>query len=509
MASKNKNNKGKKSLIFSSLIISGILIFTTVILSLIGFEGQKTAIVGGNLETSLITIKNIFTRKGFQSVFNSFVDNIALFKPWILILISLVGIRVAEIGGLFKAVCSKYRNVKFNNIVIFTLLVSMVGGVFGEYSYALILPLMAAIYKNMGKNPLLGLLISFFGLTAGFGLSLIFTYDNHLLGEMTKAAARVEVDKNYEYNVLSTLYISLASLLILVFAGLTIINKLLIPKFNKTYNIQEENEEIIESRKGKKASLVAFIVMMVVIIYGIIPGLPLSGILLDNKETYYIAKLFGYNSPLRNSIVVIFSIILIVCGYIYGKVSKNIKDPKEYINELNHIFDGLGIMFILSFIFSELVAILKWTGIGEVITANLVDVLSRLEFSGLPLIILFIIFTIISTLIIPSLVDKWVLFSPLIVPLFMRANIAPEFTQFIYGVSHGVGQALTPLFGYFIILLALLKKYNIKNKEFDAFSNFYKMILPIIVAFILLWLLIIVVWYISGMPIGIGGLATL
>ena len=59
------------------------------------------------------------------------------------------------------------------------------------------------------------------------------------------------------------------------------------------------------------------------------------------------------------------------------------------------------------------------------------------------------------------------------------------------------------------MLIALLRRYNIKNTEFDAFSNFYKMILPIVVTFALLWVLIILGWYISGLPIGINGLATL
>ena len=138
-----------------------------------------------------------------------------------------------------------------------------------------------------------------------------------------------------------------------------------------------------------------------------------------------------------------------------------------------------------------------------------VDILSKLQLSGIPLIVLFILFTVISTVIIPSTLENWIIFSPLIIPLFMRANIAPEFTQFIFTVSSGIGKALTPLFGYFIVLIALLKKYNIKNNEFDAFSNFYKLILPIVITFMLLWLLIIVAWYISGLPIGLNGLATL
>ena len=288
-----------------------------------------------------------------------------------------------------------------------------------------------------------------------------------------------------------------------------IINKILLPKFSKNYNIHEETEEIIESRIAKKYSIIALIVMLALLVYQVIPGLPLSGLLLNRGEKDYLIQLFSYDSPFRNSLVLIFSIILIVCGYVYGLTSKNIKESKDFITNLNHIFDSYGLLFILSFIFAQLISIIEWTNIGEVIAANLVNVLTSLQLSGIPLILLFIIFVIISTFFMPALLDKWVLFSPLIVPLFMRANIAPEFTQFIFCVSDGIGKSLTPLFGYFIVLIALLRRYNIKNTEFDAFSNFYKMLLPIVITFILLWVLIILGWYISGLPIGINGLATL
>lgn len=509
MSTKQKNKKSKKSLIFSSLGISLVLIIATSLLAIIGFEGRKTSIVSDSLETTLVTIRNVFSLKGIQYFFNNLVDSFSGFEPLLVMLISLAGLGVAEISGLFKAFFSKFRNVKFNTTIILTLFISIISGIFGEYSFAIILPLVGIFYKNIGKNPVIGLIIAFFGLTIGQGASLIFSYDNYLLGNLTQTAARVEVDKNYNYNILSTLYISIGSLIIILFAGLVIINKMLLPKFTKNYSAAEESEEVIESRKAKKYSLVAFGIIMFLIIYAIIPGLPLSGWLLNQNEEQYTAQLFGYNSPFRNAFIFIVALIFIVCGYIYGKVSKNIKDNRIYTDNLSNVFDGLGLMFILSFIFSQLISIMKWTGIGEVIAANLIDVLTRLQLSGIPLIILFILFTIIISLFIPTLVDKWILISPLIVPLFMRANIAPEFTQFIYGVSSGVGRTLTPLFGYFIILIALLRKYNNRNGQFDAFSNFYKTILPVAVTFILLWILIIISWYISGLPIGVGGLATL
>ena len=88
----------------------------------------------------------------------------------------------------------------------------------------------------------------------------------------------------------------------------------------------KQNDEIIESRQAKKYSLIAFGIIVLLIAYAIIPGLPWSGWLLNTSEEQYIAQLFGYDSPFRNAFVFIIALIFIVCGYIYGKASKNIKD---------------------------------------------------------------------------------------------------------------------------------------------------------------------------------------
>ena len=85
MAKKRKMNKTKKSLLFSSLLMSAVILLLTIILSLIGFGGQKTAIVNGSLETSLVTVKNFFSGSGIRYFFNNAVENFSSFKPLILL----------------------------------------------------------------------------------------------------------------------------------------------------------------------------------------------------------------------------------------------------------------------------------------------------------------------------------------------------------------------------------------------------------------------------------------
>ena len=166
-------------------------------------------------------------------------------------------------------------------------------------------------------------------------------------------------------------------------------------------------------------------------------------------------------------------------------------------------------MFVLMFFYSQMISILEWTNIGEIVCTNLIDWMGGLKFSGIPLIITFFIIVIIVSLLMPGTLEKWKLMSPTIIPLFMRSNITPGFTQFIFKVADGISKAITPMFAYFIVMLAFLEKYNNDEKNQISIFGTIKQILPIVLLMAGLWLLIIVLWYIIGIPIGVGVISTL
>ena len=156
-----------------------------------------------------------------------------------------------------------------------------------------------------------------------------------------------------------------------------------------------------------------------------------------------------------------------------------------------------------------MISLLEWTNLGEVIAVKLIDLVRILPFSGLPLIIAMFITVVLMSILVPSLSTKWLLAYPTFVPLFMRSNITPDFTQFIFKVADGIGKAVTPMFVYFIVMLAFLEKYNTKeNNKITVFGTL-KILLPCVLLFAGLWLLIIIGWYIIGLPIGPGTYPTL
>ena len=132
-----------------------------------------------------------------------------------------------------------------------------------------------------------------------------------------------------------------------------------------------------------------------------------------------------------------------------------------------------------------------------------------MQFSGIPLIISLFVIVIIIGLFIPSTVEKWDLLNPIVVPLFMRSNITPDFTQFIFRAADGVGKALTPVFPYYMVMIAFLEKYNYDEENKITVFGTLRMILPVILTLILVWILILVGWYIVGLPMGTSTYVTL
>lgn len=262
-----------------------------------------------------------------------------------------------------------------------------------------------------------------------------------------------------------------------------------------------EDDELVIDKRANWVTLITFISLLLVVILGIIPVKPL-GFLLDNSGSNYVSQLFSSSSPFYAGFLYIFILIMLICGYVYGDISKNVKNTTEYSVGISSSFEKLGYVFILMFFSSQLIGILEWTNLDVVIASNLVSMLGLTSFSGVPLIVTFFLIVVVMTLIMPSAISKWSLCAPTIVPLFMKSNIVPAFTQFIFAVADGVGKSITPLFGYFIVFIGYLEKYN-ENKKITIFGTIRNIIVPVSLI-VVTWILILVGWYVIGLPLGIG-----
>ena len=152
-------------------------------------------------------------------------------------------------------------------------------------------------------------------------------------------------------------------------------------KIPKSSNLDEDN--LVISKKGLYYSNLLFIIFALIITYMIIPGLKGSGFLLGEGNSY-IERLIGESSHFNAGLSLIILIIIMSCGYLYGKVSGNIKNSNEYSVALSKNFESLGYAFVLLFFASKLISIFEWTNLGKVICSQLISLMTFLPFSGIP-----------------------------------------------------------------------------------------------------------------------------
>ena len=159
-------------------------------------------------------------------------------------------------------------------------------------------------------------------------------------------------------------------------------------------------------------------------------------------------------------------------------------------------------MLVLIFFAAQFCLIFKETNIGVFIVVSLTELLGNLQLTGIILIIFTFVITIISSIFVPSLATKWAIMSPVVVPMFMQSSFTPEFAQAVFRAADSSVKGMSPLFTYFVILIGFLQIYNSKKKDIITLTDAMSLMVPYAIAFSILWLLIIIGFYIMGLPLG-------
>lgn len=500
MARKKKQKTLLSPIITMLILILGVSL-VSFLLSLLNISANETIISNGALETTILSIKNIFSKEGIIYFFNNIITNFNILEPFVLLVISMMAISIAKSSGLLKHVFTPLKKTKSGVITFIVIFIGIISSMIGDYSYVILIPLVAVMYEYINKSPVLGIVTIFLGITLGYGTGFIHGYNDYALGMLTQSSAVIDVDATYRYSLNSDLYIMIASTLAITFLITMLVEKYLV---NRITTSEDYTDELNTSKKALLISGIANLLILTLTVILILP----NGILIDVTQNEYILKVFGPQSPFNNSFIFIFLIITAITSIIYGLISKNFQNNHEISWGFTKCFDNIGYIFIMLFLGSILLSIINWTNLGTFISVKLLDLIDLLGFSGIPLIIVSFICIILMSILMPGSLEKWYLISPILVPLFMRGNLTPDFAQFVFKAADSVGKVLTPTFIYFILMVGFIQKYNVKENKVTLF-NTMKLIWPIIIAMVIFWLLILIIWYIAGLPLGLESLTTM
>ena len=162
---------------------------------------------------------------------------------------------------------------------------------------------------------------------------------------------------------------------------------------------------------------------------------------------------------------------------------------------------AMGSYVAFCFFGGQFQGLFNWTNIGTISAIAGADFLETVGFTGIPMIIAFIVLCTLIDIFFSSGSAKWAIFAPIFVPMFMLLVYNPAFTQMIYSLGDSAGNLFGPTSAYLWMLLSVAQsKYMPDIKIGTIIScNFT-------VAFILefFWIIMLVVWMILGLPIGPG-----
>ena len=222
------------------------------------------------------------------------------------------------------------------------------------------------------------------------------------------------------------------------------------------------------------------------------------------KEKVYLYQLFGENAYFQDGFTFLVALIFILSGTAYGFASKSMKSYKQLIENAGKKFSSAGSIFILIFVASQFIAIFRRSNIGLVVTSWLASLLKSMNLTGIPLIIIALLFIAISNLLLTSPASKWMIFSPVVVPMFMQSNISPQFAQIVMRAGDSMTKGFTPLLASFVIYIGYLNIYNLHKEKPYTIRKSLQMITPYFLIISATWILLVIGWYLIGLPIGPG-----
>lgn len=488
-------------LCFIVIILSGILSFFNVQATY-----SKVSSITGDYQVTTEAVNSLFSLSGLKYIFTSTVANFANLAVLSNLIIILIGIGIMVKSGFLKTVIILLtKKAKKTTVTFFLVLICIIASIVGDLSYVVLVPLSALLFLYGKRSPIIGIITSFAALTCGSGISFFLTSVDSSLITMTLTNAHI-ITKSYAIGQFSFILIMFI-LIIILSVIITNISEGVIAKKVPKYEFPEEDveDELVLTKKKMRGlifSLGAGLIYLLIFIYNIIPGLPFSGNLLDYSQTLYIDKLFSYASFFSQGFVFIVAVLFVILGLAYGIGAKTISNNKEFIDALGHSLNGIGKILVMIFAVSIFINVFKQSNLGNVIAAFFANVISTSNFGGLPLLIFLFLATVISSLFLPNALNSWAIFSST-VPTLMQVGVSPEFTQLVFRLGGSVAIGLTPVFVYFIVYLAFMENYNQSNKPVTMIEAI-KYQIPFALVTLVTFLGIIIVWYIAGIPLGVG-----
>jgi len=499
-----------------------------------------------------IRVRSLMTGEGVYWMLSSMVRNFITFPPLGLVVVSMLGIGLAEKVGFFSAVMRFLASITPAKLL--TPMIVFLGAnasIASDAGYIILPPLAAALYAAVGRHPLAGMAAAFAGVAGGFGAGVFVTAADTVLAGFATTAARI-LDDSVTVNPAVNWYFKAASAPIVALAGWYVTDRIVEPRLRRGGADWRDiaTAEVASVKAGdftltplEKRGLSAAAVTMacVVGIFAaliVVKGWPLSGVgqptLADGRvivhhavqvapggtETAVAAHDVLAREPLlvtesqtrgrlveapgdrwSQVIVPMMFFVFLLPGLAYGVVAGSIKSQADVVEGFYSAIKGIAPVLAMNFFAAQFLAYFGYTNLDRMVAYTGGQLLVSADLPAPLLLVLFVLLVILADFAMSSMTAKFGLLSPIIIPMFMMVGVSPALAMGGYRIGDSVVNVITPLNTYLPILLVVLRKYNTKA----GLGTLIALMTPYSLVFGIVWTLFLLGWYMSGADLGPGG----
>ena len=468
------------------IYLCGLILLLSALLTVLGV--QATHPVNGNT----IDAMNLLSREGLHRILTQTVTNFTHFAPVGSVLVAIMGIGIAEhsglLGSLLRVTVLKAPRQLLTFIVVLSGVLSSLAM---DTGYVVLIPLAALVFNSVGRNPVAGIAAAFAGVSGGYSANLMIGPLDFILAGISTEAAQL-IDANYQVSAAGNYYFIVISTLLISVVGTWVTEKIVIPKLGNNTQHCESFSAISAAEKKALQAVAAFSLLFIgLLIMGLLPN---QGWLLAPDSDDIL------RSPFIKGIVPLIAFYAAVVGLIYGKVSGSFKTHKDFIEGMETNMATMASYLVLMFFAAQFVSYFAWSQIGIIAAIKGATLLQSLAVNSKSLLLCFVMLAAIINLLIGSASAKWALIAPIFVPMLMLTGISPEASQLAFRIGDSSTNIITPLMPYFGVVVAFVQRYN----KQAGIGTIIAVMLPYSVAFLIAWSVLLILWMMTGWPIGPG-----
>jgi aminobenzoyl-glutamate transport protein len=461
------------------------------------------------IEEVRVDVRSLLSIDGIRFIFTSFVSNFANFTVVATIFVAMIGVGVAEQAGMMAALIRKLVAVTPGQWLTFVIvLVGGLSSVATDAGYLILIPLGAAAFLSVGRHPIAGIAAAYAGVSAAFAVNVLIAPLDALLTEMTNEAIAI-VDPAQSITITANWYFNTVSFLAMAIVMTVVTSRMIEPRLGP-YNPREalglapgeatdmptpedapEVDAAAESR-GLGGALWGFLITLaIVLVFTLPPGAPLRDAVTGD--------IVG-TTPFMNSLIFIISLLFLGAGIGYGRGAGTIANSVDVVNGVTKTFAGLAGLVFMLLVISQFIAHFNYSRLPDFIAGSLAQALQRAQVHELVLLIGLILVVAVVDIIMTGALPKWAILAPIFIPLFMRLDVAPQTVLAAYRLGDSPFNVVTPLMVYLPFVVLIAQKY-VKSA---GLGTIIALMIPYTIMVLIVWVILFVIWFLLGIPLGPG-----